>query len=51
MHVTVAAFLVAAGVIIFGVHGSEISSARFYLEPVELGGGSVDDAIREATST
>jgi len=39
-----------AGVIIFGVHGSEISSARFYLEPVELGGGSVDDAIREASS-
>lgn len=35
-----------AGVIVFGVDGDNISSARFYLEPVELTSGTVDDAVR-----
>ena len=30
------------GVVIFGVHGDRISSARFYLEPVEETSGDVD---------
>ncbi|HEY8702930.1 MAG TPA: nuclear transport factor 2 family protein [Arthrobacter sp.] len=34
-----------AGVIIFRVEGGSISSARFYLEPVERVSGSVGDAI------
>jgi ketosteroid isomerase-like protein len=34
------------GVIIFGVSGDMITSARFYLEPVESGSGDVDAAIR-----
>ena len=34
------------GVVIFGVEGTEIASARFYLEPVQEGGGGVDEAIR-----
>jgi ketosteroid isomerase-like protein len=38
-----------AGVIIFGVRGSEVASARFYLEPVEHVSGGVDDAIGEVT--
>ncbi len=38
-----------AGVIIFGVSGPEISSARFYLEPLDEGVGGVDQAIRDAT--
>ena len=33
---------VMRGVIIFGVHGDEISWARFYLEPVDEGGENVD---------
>jgi len=40
-----------AGVIIFRVSGSEICSARFYLEPLDDGGAGVDEAIREATRT
>jgi len=40
-----------AGVIIFGVRGAEIASARFYLEPLDEGGGGVDDAVRRATRT
>jgi ketosteroid isomerase-like protein len=32
-----------AGVVIFGVTGDVISSARFYLEPVEQASGDVDD--------
>ena len=35
------------GVIIFAVGEGVIQSARFYLEPVDLSGGSVDDAVRE----
>jgi ketosteroid isomerase-like protein len=34
------------GVVIFGVAGSEATWARFYLEPVEQGGGDVDETIR-----
>lgn len=34
------------GVVIFGVVGDEISWARFYLEPVDEGGGDAD-AFRE----
>ena len=30
------------GVVIFGVAGGQLSSARFYLEPVETGSGDVD---------
>ena len=36
------------GVVIFGVEGSEATWARFYLEPVEEGGGDVDETIRRA---
>jgi hypothetical protein len=35
------------GVIIFAVGEGVIQSVRFYLEPVDLSGGSVDDAVRE----
>ena len=38
-----------AGVIIFEVRDDGIASARFYLEPVELGSGDVDTAIAQAT--
>jgi ketosteroid isomerase-like protein len=34
------------GVVIFGVEGSEATWARFYLEPVQEGGGDVDETIR-----
>jgi hypothetical protein len=34
------------GVIIFGVEHDAIAWARFYLEPVEDGGGGVDQAVR-----
>ena len=34
------------GVIIFGVEDDAIAWARFYLEPVQQGGGNVDDAVR-----
>lgn len=36
------------GVVIFGVDGNVASWARFYLEPVEEGGGDADEAIRQA---
>ncbi len=36
------------GVVIFGVDRGEATWARFYLEPVEVGGGDVDEAIRRA---
>ena len=36
------------GVVIFGVEGSEATWARFYLEPVQEGGGDVDETIRRA---
>ncbi len=34
------------GVIIFGVECNAIAWARFYLEPVQEGGGDVDHAVR-----
>ena len=39
------------GVIIFGVSESVIRSARFYLEPVVVGPGGVDDAIEHLVAT
>ena len=39
-----------AGVIIFGVADDRISSARFYLEPVETATGDVSSAIGRALS-
>ncbi len=35
------------GVIIFGVDDDRTTSARFYLEPVDEAGATVDDAVRE----
>jgi ketosteroid isomerase-like protein len=35
-----------AGVIVFGLDGDAIASARFFLEPVEVASGTVDDAVR-----
>jgi len=35
------------GVIVFGVSNDAIRSARFYLEPVDDGAATVDDAIRQ----
>jgi hypothetical protein len=37
-----------AGVIIFCVSEGQITSARFYLEPVELAGGDVNAAVERA---
>jgi ketosteroid isomerase-like protein len=37
---------VMRGVVIFGVERGVASWARFYLEPVEEGGGGVDEAVR-----
>ena len=34
------------GVIIFGVSNERLTWARFYLEPVQEGGGNVDAAVR-----
>jgi ketosteroid isomerase-like protein len=34
------------GVIIFGVRDGRATSARFYLEPVDEAGATVDDAVR-----
>ena len=34
------------GVIVFGLQGDRAASARFYLEPVEHAGTTVDDAVR-----
>jgi ketosteroid isomerase-like protein len=39
---------VMRGVVIFGVAHGEASWARFYLEPVDEGGGGVNDAVRRA---
>jgi ketosteroid isomerase-like protein len=36
------------GVVIFGVIRGEASWARFYLEPVEERGASIDEAVRQA---
>jgi ketosteroid isomerase-like protein len=38
------------GVIIFGVDAGLISTARFYLEPVERNSGTVNDAVRRAVT-
>jgi ketosteroid isomerase-like protein len=35
------------GTVIFGVRGGLAHWARFYLEPVDLNAGTVDDAVRE----
>lgn len=35
------------GVVIFGVEDSEATWARFYLEPVEVGGPDADEAVRQ----
>ena len=35
------------GVIVFGVRDGVAQSARFYLEPVDSGDATVDDAVRE----
>lgn len=35
------------GVIVFGVRDSVAQWARFYLEPVDSGTGTVDDAVRQ----
>jgi hypothetical protein len=37
-------------VVIFGVVDGLASSARFYLEPVQDGGGGVDGAVRRQVS-
>jgi ketosteroid isomerase-like protein len=34
------------GVVVFGVRDGVAQWARFYLEPVDLGSGTVDDAVR-----
>jgi ketosteroid isomerase-like protein len=39
------------GVVIFGVEHGVASWARFYLEPVEEGGGGVDEAVRRTVVT
>ena len=38
------------GVVIFGIVDGLASWARFYLEPVQEGGGGVDDAVRRQVS-
>lgn len=35
------------GVVVFGVRDEVAHWARFYLEPVDLGDGNVDDAVRQ----
>jgi SnoaL-like protein len=39
------------GVIIFGVEDDALAWARFYLEPVEVGGGDIARAVREHLDT
>ena len=39
-----------AGVIIFGIDGRRILSARFYLEPVDTTSGDVNAAVKAMTS-
>ena len=34
------------GVVIFGIRSGQAAWARFYLEPVEAGGGDVNEAVR-----
>ncbi len=38
------------GVVIFGVDNGRAAWARFYLEPVEAGGGDVNAAVRRAVA-
>jgi ketosteroid isomerase-like protein len=42
---------VMRGVVIFGVQGGRAQWARFYLEPLQDGGGGVDEAVRRALGT
>ena len=42
---------VMRGVVIFGVADGLAAWARFYLEPVEVGAGSVDDAVRRQVTS
>ena len=35
------------GVVIFDVTGGQAVAARFYMEPVQIGGGDVNDAVRD----
>ena len=41
---------VMRGVVIFGVTNGQAAWARFYLEPVQEGGGNVDEAVRRQVS-
>jgi ketosteroid isomerase-like protein len=41
---------VMRGVVIFGVEGSLVSWAHFYLEPVQGGSGGVDEAVHSQVS-
>ena len=36
------------GVVIFDVSGGQAVAAHFYMEPVQAGGGDVNEAVREA---
>ena len=38
------------GVVIFGLRDGQSAWARFYLEPVEQGGGDVNDAVRRTVA-
>lgn len=39
------------GVVIFGIAGGRANWARFYLEPVQEGGGTVDAAVRRQVTS
>lgn len=39
------------GVVIFGLRDGQAAWARFYVEPVEAGGGDVNDALRRALAS
>jgi ketosteroid isomerase-like protein len=36
-----------AGVVVFGVRDGKFAWARFYLEPVQVGGADADEAVRQ----
>lgn len=40
-----------AGVLVFGTRGDEIVTVRFFLEPVELDSGDVNDAVARSVHT
>jgi ketosteroid isomerase-like protein len=42
---------VMRGVVIFGTSHGVVTSGRFYLEPVQEGGGNVDAAVRQQLGT